>query len=96
MSDLVEGEMTSLSQLRESDVDWKGLKKVGVRLLFALAACSPAVMGLIEGLVLRTLRLQLYKLNEMNLPSNAPSTEMEKDMLAAVITSTIATKTVAG
>ncbi|KAG7529522.1 hypothetical protein FFLO_05590 [Filobasidium floriforme] len=65
MSDLVEGEMTSLSQLRESDVDWKGLKK-------------------------------LYKLNEMNLPSNAPSTETEKDMLAAVITSTIATKTVAG
>ncbi|KAH8083561.1 CGI-121-domain-containing protein [Filobasidium floriforme] len=65
MSDLVEGEMTSLSQLRESDVDWKGLKK-------------------------------LYKLNEMNLAPNAPSTEAEKDMLAAVITSTIATKTVAG
>jgi hypothetical protein len=96
MSDLVEGEMTSLSQLRESDVDWKGLKKVGVRLLFALAACSPAVMGLIEGLVLWTLHLQLYKLNEMNLAPNAPSTETEKDMLAAVITSTIATKTVAG
>jgi hypothetical protein len=49
-----------------------------------------------QGLVSRTLRLQLYKLNEMNLPSNAPSTETEKDMLAAVITSTIATKTVAG
>jgi hypothetical protein len=54
MSDLVEGEMTSLSQLRESEVDWKGLKKVGVRLLFALVACSPAVLGLIEGLVSRT------------------------------------------
>lgn len=32
----------------------------------------------------------------MNLPSSAPSTEQEREMLAAVITSTIATKTVSG
>lgn len=49
-----------------------------------------------QGLDIPDLVLQLYKLNEMNLPPNAPSTEAEKDMLAAVITSTIATKTVAG
>lgn len=72
MSDLVDGEMTSLSQLRESDVDWKGLKKVRLRLFFALAACSPVVLGLIEGLILWTLYFAALQAKRDEPPAQRP------------------------
>lgn len=92
MSDLVQGDISSLDSLggmADSQVDWKGLKKVqsSLRVRESVTMSHKSILWL--GC------LQLYKLNEMNLASGAPSTEQELQLLESVIVSTIATKPVA-
>jgi hypothetical protein len=87
MTELVEGDITSLNKLGETDVDWKSLRKV---------RCQSSVLFCLEYLASGLICFhQLYKLNEMDLTPNAPSSDQGKRILSAVITSTIATKSVA-
>lgn len=92
MSDLVQGDISSLDSLggmADSQVDWKGLKKVQSCLRVRESVTMSHKLNLWLGC------LQLYKLNEMNLASGSPSTEQELQLLESVIVSTIATKPVA-